>query len=135
MEPTVAELGGFVSIGDVATWAQVTEPNLALLEASFGTVRTDGYRGLGAATELEFNTQLDTIRDAGGAGLSFMAKHTLRLLGRACRLATGAEPTRAVAAAAAAYLVTVRNSKTADSAPTPRLIYYNKRVPSNRLKY
>ena len=119
MEPSAAELTGFATVEDVATWAQVSEASLVLLEASFGTVRTDGYRGIGAATELEFNTQVDTMRSGDGAALSFLAKHTLRLLGRVCRLACGSEPTRAEAAAAAALVAAALPAAPAAAAVVP----------------
>ena len=107
MEPTAAELTGFVTLEDIAGWSEVSEASLVLFEASFGALRTVGYRAIGAATEIEFNAQVDTIRLVDGAVISFLAKHSLRSMGRVCRLASGTDPTRAEVVAAAAIVAAV----------------------------
>jgi hypothetical protein len=104
-EPSVAELDGFGTLADVAAWAGVSEATLALFETSFGAARGDAnIRGLGSATAAEFNVQVDTIRLADGSALTFLARQTLILLGRVCRLSAGLEPTRAEVIAAAALV-------------------------------
>jgi hypothetical protein len=119
MEPTAAELTGFVTLEDIAGWSEVSEASLVLFEASFGALRTVGFRGIGAATEIEFNAQVDTIRLVDGAVISFLAKHSLRLMGRVCRLAAGTDPTRAQAAAAAAIVAAAAPAAPAAAPPAP----------------
>ena len=79
-EPTAAELDGFATLGDAAGWSGVSEAGLLLFEASFGAPRESTLRGIGSATEAEFNGQLELIRTADGAALTFLMKQTIRLL-------------------------------------------------------
>jgi len=119
MEPTAAELTGFANLEDIALWCEVSEASLLLFEASFGALRTVGYRGIGAAPEVEYNAQVDTIRLVDGAVISFLAKHSLRLLGRVCRLATGTDLTRAQVVAAAALVAAAAPAAPAALPPAP----------------
>ena len=98
-EPEAGVLAGFATIDNLAVWSQVSADNLVLFEAKFGCARGDGFLALGSAAEADFNAEVDAIRTAAGDPLSFTAKHSLRLLGRVARLATGADLTRVQIAA------------------------------------
>jgi hypothetical protein len=94
MEPTAAEMLAFASLDDVSTWAQVPAAPLALFHAGFGSDGGEGLRAIGAEPAVDFDPFVDGLALADGNALSRSARSSLKLFGRACRLATGAQLTR-----------------------------------------
>ena len=100
MGPTAAELVGFLTPDHVSTWAEVPAADLAVCHAGYGSVGGNGLRAIGAEPAADFVLFVDGLMDQGVA-LSRAAKSSLKLFGRVCRLATGADLTRAQTTAAA----------------------------------
>ena len=87
-------MAGIATLAEVAAWAQVPPDALASFHQAFGSTDATGLRAAATEPEADFAALVDSLLDPHGAVLTRLGRSSLKLFGRALRLATGTELTR-----------------------------------------
>jgi len=101
VEPTEVELGTLTDMDSVCDYAGISDEHRALLYAALGCIGANLLRPVGMIAGPDFDAIVMAVRENGNP-LPAYGLAAMKLVGRLCRLTSGAEVSRTAAATAAA---------------------------------